>query len=124
VTIQFPDIFVVANPIDVEIRDEAEISKRGRFPVYVVTTPVDLWPSFERRPKDGKTVGEDFIGHTEDFPGKICVSQAAGYVIRQWQTSHMALELQGELRRKEQEQKIASLLPKTKGKFARTAHGR
>jgi hypothetical protein len=106
-SVQFPDVFVVAGSFKVEVRDETKVGKAGYFVIDVVAPPLDFGTGRNRGAEDREAMSEYLPGECKDL-----VRRNRG---DRWQGQVNALSPRGSRRRECQNGQIRKLLLKAKG---------
>jgi hypothetical protein len=83
--IHFPDEFVIAHGIEVEIRHEAEIFCGGSFVVGVVASPIDVRTGDQSGSEQRKAVRQDLFGGGKHTFFKERATQRRRTPARVWQ---------------------------------------
>lgn len=122
-TIQFPDEFVIAYPIEVEVGDRAEIRRSWKLPImHPVAPPGDLpteikFDAEQRNPILYYSLSEPF-----NFCSERRMLQTRGHRRRVREQRERRLARWVQMRRAEQEEKVRRFLAQSKSDLSQTAH--
>src|SRR5579884_3060336 len=67
VAVQLPDPFVIANGIEIEIRNTAKKSRAAGFVVFVIAAPVDFEAGRNALAEEGEAMLENVLGYCDQF---------------------------------------------------------
>src|SRR5262245_12013483 len=66
VSIEIPNRFVIADHVELQVRNKTEVTQPRFLPMSVVAAPVHPRTRLHDRPADGNSVTKDFIGEIHD----------------------------------------------------------
>src|SRR5260370_33952396 len=78
-TVQFPDVFVIAGAAGIEIANPAEVVRADFLAARIVAAPLDSGSGVERQAEKRKAMASNLAGYAADFFRKVRIAQRAGH---------------------------------------------
>lgn len=123
VAVELPDYFVIAHPLEIEIRHPAEIIYAARFPAAVIASPINFRTGFDLISHQRETMGQNALRQAAQLCRVWRANQARGYQRGIGQFRERRFYTAIDVRRLNKTEQIPAFLPQAERYFLRATHG-